>query len=69
MRRTEGTAKTASELSALRGAVDWRRDQGWISADPTADRRAPARAAVADVCRVTGQARMSYRARPRSSPR
>jgi integrase len=25
------------------------------------DRRAPARAAVADVCRVTGQARMSYR--------
>jgi hypothetical protein len=80
------------ELSVLRGAVGWWRDQGWIHADPTAGLRhrqpaavaAPLRAAQvdelfrmtaclrehafwrvlydsADVCPVTGRARMSYR--------
>jgi integrase/recombinase XerD len=40
-------ARTANrELSALRGAVDWWRDQGWISADPTADLRHQRPAAI-----------------------
>jgi hypothetical protein len=51
--------------------IEWREGTSqvlrWLLAGRTwgpvfvTDRRAPAQAAVADVCRVTGQARMSYR--------